>query len=174
MGTEKGPTEISTIRGGEPSAASPGAVGSGVFLQDCALGLLGLGHDGPRVQHGTGEGLVSYVPLEVGKVGDKPNGLVEDAFKIPLCQGRAFEVLVCPDLLGAQECLVVGYGLHSLLSQRLESRGILSQIELCAHQDNGDVGRMVVNFGEPLCLVSISIALGFLDSPFPSPGYMFN
>lgn len=57
---------------------------------------------------------------------------------------------MCLNLLRAHEGLIVGDGLHSLLSQRVECRGILSQIELRSDQDNGDVRRMMVDLGVPL------------------------
>lgn len=45
---------------------------------------------------------------------DIPNGLIKDALQVPLRQSRTLEVLDGTDLLGANQSLVVRYGLHSL------------------------------------------------------------
>lgn len=102
-------------------------------LQDRALGLLVLRGLRAGIQHSA-------------------DGLVEDALQVALGERRALQVLVRLDLPGAYQGLLVGHGLHSLLPQGLESRGVFSQIELGADEDNGDVGRVVVNLGVPLGL----------------------
>ena len=57
-----------------------------------------------------------------------------------------------PDLLGADESLIVRYRLHSLRPQALKSCRVLSQVKLGADQDNGNVGRMMIDLGVPLSL----------------------
>ena len=79
-----------------------------------------------------------------------PDSLVKDALEVPLRQGRALEVLVRLNLLGAHERLVVRDGLHPLLAQRLERVGVLPEVELGADEDDGDVGCVVVDLGVPL------------------------
>lgn len=65
-------------------------------------------------------------------------------------QGRAFKVLVGTDLLGASQRLLVGNGLHALLAERVESGGIVSQIELGADEDNRDARGVMIDLGVPL------------------------
>lgn len=79
-----------------------------------------------------------------------PNGLVENTLEVPLGQGGTFKVLVCLDVLGALQGLVIGYRLHFLLSEALEGLRVFSQIKLGANEDDRDVGSMVVDFWEPL------------------------
>jgi len=92
-----------------------------------------------------------FITFRVGaERANSPDSLVKDALQVPLGQGRAFKVLVCLNLFGADQGLIIRYGLHSLLPQRVESRRILSKIKLGADQDDGNVRRMVVNLGVPL------------------------
>ena len=79
-----------------------------------------------------------------------PDGLVEDALEVALGEGRALEVLVGLDLLGAEQGLVVGHGLHALLAQGVERVRVFAEIELRSDEDDGDVGRVVVDLGVPL------------------------
>lgn len=79
-----------------------------------------------------------------------PDGLVKNALEVTLGQGRAFEVLVCPDLLGAVQGLLVCDGLHSLLAERLEGGRVFPQVKLGADEDDGGVGGMVADLGTPL------------------------
>lgn len=79
-----------------------------------------------------------------------PDGLVKDGFQVPLREGRALEVLVCPDVLGGSQCLVVGDGLHALLAEAVDGRRVLPQIELRADQDDGDIGRVMADLWVPL------------------------
>jgi hypothetical protein len=81
---------------------------------------------------------------------NSPDSLIKDALQIPLGQGRALEVLVSLDLLGADQRLVVGDRLHPLLAQGLQRGGVFPQIELRADEDDGDVRCVVVDFGVPL------------------------
>jgi hypothetical protein len=82
---------------------------------------------------------------------DVPNSLIEHALQISLCERRTLQVLVCPDLLCNNQCLVIRNWLHALLSQALKCSRILSQVELRTNEDDGDRGSMVINLGEPLC-----------------------
>lgn len=81
---------------------------------------------------------------------NEPNSLIEDALEVSLGQGRALEVLVRANLLGANKRLIERDGLHALRSQALKSDGVFSQIQLGANKDDWDVGRVVVDLGEPL------------------------
>lgn len=84
-----------------------------------------------------------------------PNGLVKDALEVALRQGRALEVLVRPDILGAHERLVVRHGLHALLTQRFQRRGVLAEIQLRADENDRHVRCVVVDFGVPLGVVLV-------------------
>lgn len=79
-----------------------------------------------------------------------PNGLIENALQVALCQGRALEVLLCLDLLGDHDGLFVLDGRHLLLPQRLFDTLIVPQVQLCADEDDGNTRRVVVNLGIPL------------------------
>lgn len=100
-------------------------------LQDGALRLLGLGGLRPGVE-------------------DSTDGLVENTFQVPLGEGRALEVLVSLDVLGALQRLVVRYRLHSLLSEAVKRLLVFPKIELSADKYDRDVGCMVVDLWEPL------------------------
>ena len=63
---------------------------------------------------------------------------------------RTLHVFVRLDLLGDNHRLLVLYRCHLLLSQALLGRFVVSKIELCADQDDGDIGRMVFYFRVPL------------------------
>jgi len=54
------------------------------------------------------------------------------------------------DLLGAHQSLVVRHRLHSLLPERLEGSGVFPQIQLGADEDDGNIGRMVIDLRVPL------------------------
>ena len=79
-----------------------------------------------------------------------PDGLVEHALEVALGQGGALQVLVGLDLLGTEKGLVVRYGVHAFLAQRFERRGVFPEIELRSDEDDGDVGRVVIDLGVPL------------------------
>lgn len=57
---------------------------------------------------------------------------------------------MCPDFLGHSQSLFVGDGLHLSLSESIYGTTVVSQIELGADQDDGNVGGMVFNLREPL------------------------
>lgn len=79
-----------------------------------------------------------------------PDSLVKDALQVALGQGRAFEVLMCADLLGDGQGLFVRDGLHLSGAQGFGCCAVVAQVELGADQDNGDAGCMVFDFWEPL------------------------
>lgn len=81
---------------------------------------------------------------------DAPNGLVKHALEVALGQGRALEVLVGLDLLRAEQGLVVRHGLHALLAQGVQGRRVFPKVELGSDEDDGDVGRVMVDLGVPL------------------------
>jgi len=81
---------------------------------------------------------------------DVPDSFIEDTLQVSLRQGRALQVLVGPNLLRNDQCLVIRNWLHALLSQALKCSGILSQVKLCANEDNGDGWGMVIDLREPL------------------------
>jgi hypothetical protein len=83
-------------------------------------------------------------------IGHIPDSLVKDTLEVSLRQSRALKVLVRLNLLGTSEGLLVRHWLHALLAQRLESRGVLPQIQLSADQDDGDVWGMMVDLRVPL------------------------
>lgn len=78
-----------------------------------------------------------------------PDSLVKDTLQVSLREGRTFQILVCTNLLGHREGLFVRYRLHSLLPQGFHRSSVFSQIQLRAHQNDGNVGRMMLNLGEP-------------------------
>ena len=90
------------------------------------------------------------LPIIMNIYRHQPDSLVKDILQIPLCQRRTLHVFVRFDLLGDNHRLLVLYRCHLLLSQALLGRFVVSKIELCADQDDGDVGRMVLYFGVPL------------------------
>lgn len=83
-----------------------------------------------------------------------PDCLVKNALQVSLCERRALEVLLCLDLLGDHDGLLVLDGGHLLLAQRLLGSLIVAQIELCADEDDGYARCVVVNLGIPLEPVS--------------------
>ena len=79
-----------------------------------------------------------------------PNGLVKHALEVALGQGRALEVLVRLDILRAEKGLVVRHGLHALLAQGVQGRRVFPEVELGSDEDDGDVGRVMIDLGVPL------------------------
>jgi hypothetical protein len=86
------------------------------------------------------------------RVQNRTDSLVKDALQVSLGQGRALKVLVGADFLGANKRLLVRHRLHALLAQGLESSGVLTEIELGADKDDGNVGGVMFDLGMPLCL----------------------
>lgn len=81
---------------------------------------------------------------------DSPDGLVENGLEIPLGESRALKVLPRADLLGTVNTHLERYRGHALLVQAGNGIGVLAQIELGAHQDDGDTGGVMLNLGVPL------------------------
>lgn len=54
------------------------------------------------------------------------------------------------DILRAEKGLVVRHGLHALLAQGVQGRGVFPEVELGSDEDDGDVGRVMVDLGVPL------------------------
>lgn len=78
------------------------------------------------------------------------DGFVEYALQIALCESRALEVLVCSNLLGHGECLFIRDGFHLSCTKGLRGRLVVSQIQLGADEDDGNVGCMVLDLRIPL------------------------
>lgn len=57
---------------------------------------------------------------------------------------------MCADLLGHSQGLFVRDGLHLAGSEGFSGRAVVSQVELSANKDYGDVGGMVIDLGVPL------------------------
>jgi hypothetical protein len=85
---------------------------------------------------------------------DLPDGLVKHALQVALCQSRTFKVLMCANLLGHGQSLFVGDSFHLACAEGFCGRAVISQIELGTDEDNGDIGGVVFDFGEPLSRVS--------------------
>ena len=81
---------------------------------------------------------------------DIPYRLVEDSLQTSLCESRTLDVFDGPNLLFDLICSLERDGLHLLLSQALLRHRIISKIELCTDENNGDIGRMVFDLGVPL------------------------
>jgi hypothetical protein len=67
-----------------------------------------------------------------------------------LCQRRTLEVLMCANLLGHSQGLFVRDGLHLACSEGFDRVAVVSQVELGADEDDGDIGGVVFDLGEPL------------------------
>ena len=97
-----------------------------------------------------------------------PNCLVENTLQVTLCEGGAFQVLLCFDLLGDYNCLLVLNWRHLLLPERLFGGLVVSQIELRTDKNDGHAWCMVVNLGVPLRTVSRDLlAIEGWDLPSP-------
>lgn len=100
-----------------------------------------------------------------------PDGFIENALEVSLGESRTFEILVGFNFLGANQRLLVRHGLHALLAKTLEGFGVLTKIELGADEDDGDVGRMMVNLGVPLRVTSMHVR-GFERSQMSVSPYL--
>lgn len=67
-----------------------------------------------------------------------PDSLIENTLEVTLSQRRTLQVLVCSNLLGNDQGLVIRNRLHSLLPQALKCSRVLAEIELGANQDDGN------------------------------------
>jgi len=84
-------------------------------------------------------------------VEDSTDGLIKDDLEALLGEGRALEVLVGVDLTGLLLTLLDGDGTTLvLLAQLLLSVVVVTEIELCADKDDGDLGTVVAHLGVPL------------------------
>jgi hypothetical protein len=81
---------------------------------------------------------------------DSPDGLVKNILKAFLGQGRTFQIPDGVDLLRALNTLWVGYGCHSLLTQSLNSFGVIAQVELGSDENDRNVRCVVGDFWVPL------------------------
>ena len=88
---------------------------------------------------------------------DQPNSLIEHTLKVSLCQSGAFEILVSFNVFRTSQRLLVRHRLHTLRAERVYGGAIVTQIELGSDQDDWDIRSMMIDFREPLCIVSISI-----------------
>lgn len=79
-----------------------------------------------------------------------PNGLVKHALQVALSECGALEILMCADLLGDGQGLLVRDWLHFAGAQGFGRGAIISQVELGADEDDGDIGGVVFDFGVPL------------------------
>jgi hypothetical protein len=78
------------------------------------------------------------------------NSLVEDILQTLLRERRALKILHRIDFLGFGHTLLEGYRSEVLLTKASNGLGILTKIELGAHEEDGGVGAVVVNLGVPL------------------------
>ena len=86
---------------------------------------------------------------------DGADRLIKHSLQSLLRQRRTFEVLDSTDLLGHRQALWVGDGRESLVSKLLIRLFVFAQIELGAHQDDGRVGTVMADLGEPLSTHSV-------------------
>jgi len=84
-------------------------------------------------------------------VEDSTDSLIKDDLETLLGEGRALEVLVGVDLTGLLLTLLDRDGAALvLLAQLLLGVVIVTEIELCADKDDGDLGTVVAHLGVPL------------------------
>lgn len=75
---------------------------------------------------------------------------------------------MCADLLGDDQGLLVRDGLHLAGAEGVGGGAVISQVELGAHQDDGDAGGVVFDLREPLD-AGMSVALeGHIHSNAPA------
>lgn len=75
--------------------------------------------------------------------------LVKYILQLVLRQGTTLDVLDRTQLLGHSLAVLFPHGLHLLLRQLVFDTGIISQIDLCANDEAGDTGAVMVDLGEP-------------------------
>jgi hypothetical protein len=75
--------------------------------------------------------------------------LVEDILQLVLRQRRALHVLDCSEFLRHALAVFLPNGLHLRLRQLLAHLRVVAEIGLCADDQAGDAGAVVVHFGEP-------------------------
>jgi hypothetical protein len=79
-----------------------------------------------------------------------PYGLIEYTLQIPLRQRRALQVFDRSDLFRYSESLLIAHRLHLLRSQGIGGPSVVPKVELCADEDYGNVGGVVLDFWVPL------------------------
>ena len=79
-----------------------------------------------------------------------PDRFVEHALQVALRQCGALKVLMCADLLGYAQRLLVRDGLHLSGPEGVDGGAVVAEVQLGADQDDGDAGGVVFDFGEPL------------------------
>lgn len=84
------------------------------------------------------------------RVKNVPDGFIKHALQVALRQRRTFKVLMCANFLGDSQRLFVGDGLHLACAEGFRSRAVVSQIELGTDEDDGNIGGVVFDLGEPL------------------------
>lgn len=86
-----------------------------------------------------------------------PDGFVEHALQVSLGESGAFKVLLSLDFFGYSKSLLVGDRFHLLGSKALGHILVLSQIQLCTDENDGNIRSMVFDFGVPLCDFSLCL-----------------
>lgn len=75
--------------------------------------------------------------------------LVKHILQLILRQSTALDVLDRTQVLGHSLTILSPHRCHLLLGQLLLYAGIVSQIDLCADNEAGDAGAVVMDLGEP-------------------------
>jgi len=81
---------------------------------------------------------------------NSPDRLIKNVLQIPLCERRTLHVLVCLDVFCDLDSLLVLNRRHLLLAQVLPCAFVIPQVQLCADEDDWNIGRMVLDFWIPL------------------------
>jgi hypothetical protein len=126
-------------------------------------------HFPPLLLFGGGRGLRTALKSSVGVKSVRcflPDGLVEDALQVSLRQGRAFEVLLGPDLPARGQALFVLHGRGAHLAHALLGCLVIPQIEFGANKDDGDAWGVVLDFWGPLLLLA-AVGAWFCCIPWP-------
>lgn len=115
----------------------------------------------------------AYKGSEGGRAGEGPGHLQQQAFSLPLLDGRgaenrsnsfikhcleaslrerrALQVFYSTDLLRHGQPLRVGDGSQLFLLQFLNRVFVVPEVKFSSHQDDGGVGTVVSHFRVPLC-----------------------
>lgn len=83
-----------------------------------------------------------------------PDRFIKHALQIALCQRRALQILVCPDLFGHRQGLLVRDGFHLTGAEGFGSCAVVSQVEFSTDKNNGDTRCMVFDLWIPLLIAS--------------------
>lgn len=127
--------------------------------QDDALGFLaglwwGLGAEDRSVpsQHRSPGARMGQSQVDCHLHPDLPDGLVKDGLQTSQGQSAALQIFDCLDLTCGRQSLLVCNRFHPLLPQAVQCATVLSQIQLRSNKDDRNVGRVMVDFWEPLSL----------------------